>query len=143
MSESVQEINIVGAGLVGSLFAVMLKKKGHDVAVYEQRPDMRQEEIDGGRSINLVVTSRGVHALKSVGLWEKVSQICVPVYGRVMHSVEGELTSQPYGKNRSECNYSVSRAELNKLLMTEAELQGVPIYFNSELESADFKNKKL
>lgn len=129
---------VSGAGLVGSLLSVMLKNKGEAVTIYEKRPDMRKQTIDGGRSINLVVTSRGIHALNQVGLWKKVKNICVPVRGRMLHAVSGELTYQPYGKDDLECNYSVSRGELNKLLMNEAEACGVEIHFERPLEDADF-----
>ena len=47
-----------------------------------------------------------------------------------MHSVAGELTFQPYGKNESEVINSISRAELNIALMNAAEEQGAAIHFN-------------
>lgn len=132
---------ISGAGLVGSLLAILLKKNGQDVTLFEKLPDMRKSELNGGRSINLIITSRGINAVKKLGLLEEVLAITVPVTGRMMHSREGELTYQPYGKDDTECNYSISRAELNMLLMDIAEKEGVEIKFDSPCVSVNSKNK--
>lgn len=133
---------VAGAGLVGSLWAIYLSRMGHDVVVLEKRPDMRKVVLDGGRSINLIVTSRGIKALRDLDLWEEVKKITVPVYGRMMHSLDAKLTYQPYGTG-SECNYSVSRAELNSKLMDLAEREGVSIQFESEVSDINFEAKKL
>lgn len=142
-SNNTKRIVISGAGLVGSLLAIILKKRGHQVTVFEKRPDMRKETLDGGRSINLIVTSRGINALQTVDMWDKVKGITVPVTGRMMHSTSEELTYQPYGRDDSECNYSISRGGLNKLLMTEAEAIGVEIKFECEAEDVNFNDKKV
>lgn len=134
---------IVGAGLVGSLLAITLKKAGHDVIMYEKRSDMRNEEMAAGRSINLIITSRGLNAVKKVGLLDEVLALTIPVTGRMMHSREGDLTYQPYGKDPSECNYSVSRAELNMLLMTKAEEAGVEIIFDHSLDHLNVEKDEL
>jgi kynurenine 3-monooxygenase len=104
---------------------------------------MRKASADAGRSINLVVTSRGINALKQANLWEKVKDIVVPVHGRMMHDKKGELTYQPYGRDPSECNYSISRGELNMLLMSEAENLGIKIHFEHEVDSVDFEAKTI
>jgi kynurenine 3-monooxygenase len=139
--ENPRKIIVAGAGLVGSLLAIALKKRGHDVTVFEKRPDMRKQSLSAGKSINLIITAKGVRPLQNLGLWETVKKITSPVTGRTMHSKMGELTYQPYGKDPSECNHSVSRAELNCLLMTEAEKHGVKIVFGNSLKSVDVKKK--
>jgi kynurenine 3-monooxygenase len=139
--EKPKKIIIAGAGLVGSLLAIALKKRGHDVWLFEKRPDMRKENLSAGKSINLIITAKGVHPLKNLGLWETVKKITSPVTGRTMHSMTGELAYQPYGKDKTECNHSVSRGELNRLLMTEAEKAGVEITFHSPLKSLDLVSK--
>lgn len=131
---------VMGAGLVGCTLAMALKKRGENVTLFEKRSDMRKDTTGGGRSINLIVTAKGLNAFKNLGLIEEVLSITTPVYGRMMHSREGELTYQPYGKT-DECNYSISRGELNKLLMTEAEKAGVPILFEHEIASINSENK--
>lgn len=115
-----KNVTIAGAGLVGSLLACYMAKKGHEVKVYERRPDMRKTTIDGGRSINLALSNRGWKALEGVGVADEVRKMAIPMYRRVMHSREGELSYQPYGLN-NEAIYSVSRGGLNALLMDEAE----------------------
>lgn len=136
------KITIAGAGLVGSLLALMWRQKGFAVEVFEKRADIRKNNKDLGRSINLVITSRGVHALKQVGLWEKVQPITVAVFGRMIHGLDRTVNYQPYGRNQ-ECNYSVSRAELNKFLIDEAEKLGAQFHFEQTVESVDFEQKKI
>ena len=133
---------IIGGGLVGSLIAIFLKRKGIDVVVFEKREDLRQTDKDHGRSINLIATSRGIHALKKLNLWEEIKKITVPVFGRMIHPIEGELTFQPYGKDKSECNYSVSRSKLNEKLISLAEKEGVRFLFNFSLTKCDLDERK-
>lgn len=136
-----QKIIIAGAGLVGSLLSIALKKRGHEVYLFEKRPDIRLGNLSAGRSINLIITAKGIRPLKQLGLWEKVKKITSPVAGRTMHSTEGALSYQPYGKDQTECNHSISRGELNCLLNDEAEKCGVKISFNSALKSLDVDEK--
>jgi kynurenine 3-monooxygenase len=145
-----EKIVISGAGLVGAFLAIMLRKKGHDVQVFEKRSDMRLYDENAGRSINLIATSRALNAFSKVGIVDEVMKITVPVTGRMMHSLAGELTYQPYGRDETECNYSVSRSLLNKLLMTEAEKVGAEIFFEQSLDginpsqnSASFSKKDV
>ncbi len=135
-----KKITIAGAGLVGSLLGVYLAKRGHSVKIYERRPDARVNLLDGGRSINLALSDRGLQALAKVGLEEKVlKEMAIPMHRRVMHDVEGNLSYQPYGQEGQAIN-SVSRAGLNMLLMSEAEKQGVEIKFEQACLEVDLKN---
>jgi kynurenine 3-monooxygenase len=137
------KVTINGAGLVGSLLAIALKKRGHEVAIFEKRSDPRAAKKAEGRSINLILTSRGLHALDGVGLKEQALQLTVPVYGRLMHSLDRSLQYQPYGRDQSECNYSVSRSDLNNFLIDQAQKMGVHFTFNAELENLDRQHKTL
>jgi kynurenine 3-monooxygenase len=132
--------NIVGGGLVGSLMACYLAKRGHDVHVYESRPDMRKADYVGGRSINLALSVRGWSALEQVGLKEEIEKIAIPMYGRMIHMVDGSTMLQPYSKN-GEAIYSVSRGELNKRLIELADgSENVTFHFNEYCEKVDFQN---
>ncbi len=137
-----RKITIIGAGLVGSLWALLLRKKKFEVDVYEKRSDIRLDVENSGRSINLIVTSRGLHALEQAGLMSQALNLCVPVYGRMIHSVSGDLVYQPYGQ-ANERNLSISRTSLNKFLMTEAEKAGARFHFEHTLESMNFHDKSM
>jgi kynurenine 3-monooxygenase len=138
-----QAITIVGSGLAGPLLAMSLLERGFDVHMYERRPDMRRVRISAGRSINLAVSTRGIHALRQAGVWDEMRSIVVPMGGRMMHSVRGELTFQPYGKDESEVINSISRADLNIALMNTAERRGVRIEFNQRCVGYDHKTGTL
>lgn len=132
-------ITIAGAGLVGSLLGVMLAKRGYRVQIFEQRPDMRGKQISAGRSINLALAERGIHALKQAGLMQAVEPLLIPMRGRMLHDLNGETEFQSYGQRAHELIYSVSRGGLNELMLTAAEdSRQVEIHFEHELESIDF-----
>ena len=118
-----KKIIIVGAGLVGSLWAVYMQKAGYQVVIYERRSDIRKAEISAGKSINLALSERGWNSLKAAGVEKEIEKIAIPMSGRIMHSVEGDLTYQAYGK-KDEAIYSVSRGHLNAIMMNLAESEG-------------------
>jgi kynurenine 3-monooxygenase len=132
---------IIGAGLVGSLLAIYLAKRGHKVTIYERRPDMRKEKISAGRSINLALSDRGWRGLQGVGIDDDVKEVALPMKGRMIHNLKGEQTFQPYGKE-DQAIYSVSRGGLNILLMDLAEKNGVEIKFNHRCTGIDLNNKE-
>ncbi len=80
-----QNITIVGAGLAGSLCALYLTKRGHNVSIFERRNDLRSEIISAGKSINLALSERGLTALKKVGVDAEVMKIAIPMDKRIMH----------------------------------------------------------
>lgn len=129
MSKELKNIALMGAGLVGSLMAIYLKKRGYNVTMYERRSDMRATGAAEGRSINLALSNRGLKPLAEVGLEKEVAKMVIPMNGRVMHDVAGNLTFQPYGKEGQFIN-SISRGGLNALLMNKAEALGVKILFD-------------
>jgi len=135
---------LIGAGLTGPLLATYLAQQGYSVEIFERRPDMRKESISAGRSINLALSARGNHALKEVGLYDKIKPNTIPMKGRMIHDLNGNTHLQPYGQKENEVIFSVSRAQLNMELMTLAEETGkVTIRFNHQLLSADLEQNKL
>jgi kynurenine 3-monooxygenase len=143
MTGKAEAISLIGAGLTGPLLALGLVKRGFDVQIYERRPDMRRVRLSAGRSINLALSARGIHALDGAQLWNEMRKIVIPMKGRMMHSAKSELTFQPYGKDESEVIYSISRAELNIALMNAAEAQGVKICFQRRCTGIDLKTGML
>jgi kynurenine 3-monooxygenase len=138
-----EKVTLIGAGLNGPLLAILLMQRGLAVEMYERRPDMRRVRMSAGRSINLAISTRGIYALRQAGLWEKMRSIIIPMKGRMMHSVAGELTFQPYGKNDTEVINSISRAELNMALMNAAEEQGARISFHQRCTGYDVKTGEI
>lgn len=142
---------MVGAGLVGGLWALMLAQRGNSVHLYERRSDPRQASVVGGRSINLALSERGWKALEKAGVADAVREIALPINGRLMHAVDGNLTFQRYGIEGREgrfgdgqCIYSVSRSGLNRLLVEAATSHpGVEVRFNHTCSSIDFSDGTL
>ncbi len=66
---------IIGGGLGGALMAAYLGRGGYEVDVYERRPDPTGGEVVGGRSINLAISVRGIHALGEVGLADEILNV--------------------------------------------------------------------
>jgi kynurenine 3-monooxygenase len=144
IADQKQTITLVGAGLVGSLLAVMLAKRGYKVEIFERRPDMRLETISAGRSINLALANRGIAPLEAAGLMQQVKPILIPMKGRMVHDLDGMQNFQSYGQKDEEVIYSVSRGELNKICMNAAEATGkVTIHFNQNCQQVDFDNNQL
>ncbi|NQW29858.1 MAG: FAD-dependent monooxygenase [Ignavibacteria bacterium] len=131
-----KSITIAGAGLVGSLLGIMLAKRGYMVQIFERRADMRTESMLAGRSINLAMSDRGLMALEMAGLAEDIRKIAIPMRNRIMHDEHGGISKQPYGVDDQAIN-SVSRGDLNMMLMTMAEANGVTIHFNARCQSID------
>jgi kynurenine 3-monooxygenase len=140
---SQQKAIVVGAGLVGSLWAVFLARRGYQVEVYERRPDMRAAGYQGGRSINLAMSERGWKAVEQAGIREKIEKVAIPMPGRMMHSVAGEKTFQPYGKE-GQAIYSVSRGGLNlELLNIAASFPNVRFFFDHRCVDVDLEKPFL
>lgn len=135
-----QNILIIGAGLCGSLLALRLGQRGYNVNVYEMRPDLRKVDISAGRSINLAFSDRGNKGMKLVGIEEKVKQLCIPMHGRMIHDAHGNTFQSNYSGREHEYINSISRGDLNALLLSEAEKhENVNIYFNKKCKSVNFQ----
>ena len=138
-------VAVIGGGLVGPLHAMLLAKKGLLVDLYEARQDIRQSSNvgDRNRSINLTICVRGKEALREVGLEDTVLESAIPVDARMIHSLSGEMSAQPYGK-RGQCLYSINRQILNELLLTKAEAAPrVSVHFEHKLIRANLEEKSL
>ncbi|MDY0023057.1 FAD-dependent oxidoreductase [Arenimonas caeni] len=129
---------IVGAGLAGALLATLLARRGWSVDVFEKRPDPRTRGYEGGRSINLALAERGLHALRQAGLQDAVMAQAVMMRGRMVHPLGGEPMLQRYGRDDSEVIWSVHRGRLNVAMLDAAEAAGARIHFNQRLDGVDF-----
>ncbi|MAC87542.1 MAG: kynurenine 3-monooxygenase [Gammaproteobacteria bacterium] len=137
-----EKILIVGAGLCGSLLALRMAQRGYQVEVYESRSDLRNSVISAGRSINLSLSDRGLKALRMAGLEKKARALCIPMKGRLMHDAASNTFESNYSGRQGECINSISRGNLNGLLLTEAEkYPNVNIHFNTKCLEIDIESK--
>lgn len=139
-----EPIVIVGAGLVGTVLAVFLAQAGYRVDVYDFRDDPRQTNTEGGRTINITLSKRGFQALAAIGADDIVRQQCVPVYGRLIHALDGELTYQPYGSGADAVLYPIHRQVLQTLLLDfAAQHNAITFHFNEKCLDLDLASTTL
>ncbi len=137
------KIIIIGAGLCGTLLGLRLAQRGYQVSLHERRGDMRLEDVDAGRSINLALSARGLRALEKVGVKTAILKECIPMRGRMIHPVEGASFFSPYSGREKDYINSVSREGLNIALLNAAdEFEKVQVIFNSKCTGVDLKRAK-
>ncbi|GGD87457.1 FAD-dependent oxidoreductase [Planktosalinus lacus] len=135
-----ETILIIGAGLCGSLLALRMAQRGYNVQLIEKRPDLRTVDLGAGRSINLAFSDRGIKGMKLVGLEEQVKELCIPMYGRMIHDMEGNTFLSRYSGREHEYINSVSRTGLNALLLDEAEkMENITLIFNHSCIEVDLE----
>lgn len=137
-----RRIIIIGAGLAGSLLALLLARRGWGVDVYEKRPDPRRQAYAGGRSINLALAERGLHALQLAGLQDVVMAQAVMMRGRMVHALDGATQLLRYGRDDSEVIWSVHRGRLNLSLVEAAAAAGAAMHFDTRLDAVDFAARR-
>ncbi len=125
------KIAIVGSGLVGSLLALYLKRAGHDVHVFDRSKDIRTMDFSG-RSINLAMSTRGWKALDGVGIGDAIREIAIPMDKRAIHAIDGTIAYQKYGME-GESIYSISRGELNRMMIDLTAKEGVAFFFEKKI----------
>lgn len=138
MGANPKQITIIGAGLAGGLLAALLAQRGWSVDVFERRGDPRMHGYAGGRSINLALAERGLHALRKAGADGEVLKRAVMMRGRFVHPLHGTPSLQRYGRDDSEVIWSVDRGELNISLLDAAEFHGARLHFDRRLDHVDF-----
>lgn len=135
------KITVIGAGLAGSLLSLFLARRGFSVDLYERRPDLRATELTGGRSINLAISTRGLHALSLVGMEREILDMAIPMRGRMVHPLKGQTSLVPYGKDDNEVINSISRGGLNRALLRKAsESSSIRLFFDQRCLGMDFKS---
>ena len=138
MSDDRTSVTVVGAGPTGALLALLLQRRGCRVTLYESRPDPRGGTGERGRSINLALADRGIHALRVAGVYDDVVGTLVPMRGRMIHPQQGAESLQLYGRRPDEVLYSISRHRLNAALLdVAARRDGIEVRFEQRMETVD------
>src|SRR6266849_9334438 len=129
---------LIGSGLAGGLLAAYLGRRGYEVDLYERRADPREGNIVGGRSINLAVSTRGIHALEQIGIADEVLQHAIPMRGRMIHDKSGHLHFAPYDVDPNKHINSIGRAALNTTVIEAAQrYPNVRVHFNHRCTDVD------
>ncbi len=131
---------LIGSGLAGGLLAAYLGRRGYDVDLYERRTDPREGNIVGGRSINLAISTRGIHALEQIGIADEALQHAIPMRGRMIHDKSDALHFTPYDVDPKNCINSIGRAALNTTVIEAAQrYSNVRVYFNHKCTDVDLE----
>jgi len=129
---------LIGSGLAGGLLAAYLGRRGYDVDLYERRADPREGNIVGGRSINLAVSTRGIHALEQLDIADEVLRHAIPMRGRMIHDKSGGLHFAPYDVDPNKHINSIGRAALNTTVIQAAQrYPNVRVHFNHRCTDVD------
>src|SRR5690554_6717365 len=138
-----KSVIVVGGGLVGSLLTAVLARRGYSVKLFERRPDIRGVELQAGKSINLAISTRGWKAVDLIDVRKEVEEIAIPMYGRMIHDLEGNTSLQPYGK-AGQAIYSISRGQLNAVMLAKSEEDyDVEMHFDWKCIHVDFDNNRV
>ncbi len=131
-------MNILGAGQCGTLLAAILAQHVSKIDLFERSADPRGGQASAGRSINLALAARGIHALQTANVMQSVTPLLVPMRGRMIHNIDGSTEFLSYGHREDEQIYSVSRGRLNQVLLDAAEAKSnVDIHFQHQAMSYD------
>src|SRR6202162_3705436 len=129
---------LIGSGLAGGLLAAYLGRRGYDVDLYERRADPRAGNFVGGRSINLALSTRGIHALEQLGIADEVLRHAIPMRGRMIHDKSGTLHFAPYDVDPNKYINSIGRAALNTTVIEAAQrYPNVRVHFNHRCTDVD------
>jgi kynurenine 3-monooxygenase len=132
---------LIGSGLAGGLLAAYLGRRGYEVDLFERRADPREGNIVGGRSINLAISTRGIHALQEIGIAEEALRHAIPMRGRMIHDKSGELHFTPYDVDPKKCINSIGRAGLNATVIEAAQrYSNVRVHFNHKCTDVDIES---
>ncbi|MGE0481289.1 MAG: FAD-dependent oxidoreductase [Phycisphaerae bacterium] len=131
-------ITLIGGGLGGALLGAFLGRAGYEVDLFERRADPQAGQFVGGRSINLAISTRGLHALRGVGLADEILANAIPMRGRMIHARDGTLHFQPYDKDPTRCIHSIGRGALNQATITAARaMPNVRVHFDQRCVDVD------
>src|SRR5207245_5596135 len=131
---------LIGSGLAGGLLAAYLGRRGYEVDPYERRVDPREGNMVGGRSINLALSTLGIHAHEQIGIADEVLKHAIPMRGRMIHPAAAGSAPifVPYDVDPNKHINSIGRAALNTTVIEAAQrYPNVHVKFNHKCTEVD------
>ncbi|TCD18743.1 NAD(P)/FAD-dependent oxidoreductase [Pseudomonas sp. IC_126] len=136
MNAEQRSVVVIGAGPSGAIAAALLKRKGHDVLIIERQrfPRFSIGESLLSHCLDFVEEAGMLEAVQAAGFQTKHGA----AFGWGERYSEFDFRDKFTEGHGS--TYQVLRADFDKLLADQAELQGVEIRYEEEIIAADFAN---
>ncbi|VVN97204.1 NAD(P)/FAD-dependent oxidoreductase [Pseudomonas fluorescens] len=129
-----RQVVIIGAGPSGAIAAALLKRKGHDVLIIERQHFPRF-------SIGESLLSHCLDFVEEAGMLDAVNAAGFQLKNGAAFAWGERYSAFDFGdtfSNGKPTTFQVLRADFDKLLADQAELQGVDIRYGEEIISVDF-----
>ena len=86
----------------------------------------------------MAISTRGIHALKQIGIADEALRHAIPMRGRMIHDKSGALHFAPYDVDPKKCINSIGRASLNTTVIESAQrYPNVRVHFNHKCTDVD------
>ncbi|KAL8668685.1 MAG: hypothetical protein Q9168_006695 [Polycauliona sp. 1 TL-2023] len=140
---------IVGAGLVGLLLAIILRRSGYHVVVIDKDGELKEvRPAQPPRSHRIILPANACRTLDQANVLEKVRSCAIAPQAWISHSyrqgtVLGKMELDPFIQNHYKVPFLViHRPDLRRILFEEAEAQGASIHLGitADVHRTDFKN---
>ncbi|MHC8330890.1 NAD(P)/FAD-dependent oxidoreductase [Pseudomonas sp. LB3P25] len=129
-----RQVVVIGAGPSGAIAAALLKRKGHDVLMIERQHFPRF-------SIGESLLSHCLDFVEEAGMLEAVNAAGFQLKNGAAFAWGEQYSAFDFGdtfSNGKPTTFQVLRADFDKLLADQAELQGVDIRYGEAIVSVDF-----
>ena len=124
------KIGIIGGGPSGSMSAILLAKKGHQVTIFEKRL------IINRKLCGEYLCPQGVELLERHQLKEKMCHEFLPLKGMVLSSPQGIVVECSFPETNQKWNgISVNRQIFDQRLLDEAQENNVEIKYGHNIKS--------
>nr|WP_269137456.1 NAD(P)/FAD-dependent oxidoreductase [Pseudomonas sp. PGPR40] len=133
-----RQVVVIGAGPSGAIAAALLKRKGHDVLMIERQHFPRF-------SIGESLLSHCLDFVEEAGMLEAVNAAGFQRKNGAAFAWGDQYSAFDFGDtftNGKPTTFQVQRADFDKLLADQAELQGVDVRYGEAIVSADFSLAK-